>query len=415
MRARLLRLIAPGELRAQRRPPVDAATLAESAAIVEAVRAGGAEAVFEFARRFGDLEPGQPALIGRAALQAALDSLPRETRRLLEACAERVRAFAGAQLASSVDFEVSLPGGSAGARRIPIERVGCYAPGGRFPLPSSVLMTAVPARSAGVSEVWVASPRPAPATLAAAALAGADAFLALGGAHALAALAFGVFGPEVDLLCGPGNRWVTAAKKYLYGEVGIDMLAGPSELVVIADAGANPVWVAADLLAQAEHDEQARAILISPCEALIAAVEVELERQLESLPTAATARRALAASFALRTDDLVQAGAAADCLAPEHLSLAVRAPQSVPVQHYGALFLGDASAEALGDYGAGPNHVLPTGGGARFSAGLSVQTFLRAPTWLRLDRPVALAREAAALARVEGLEGHARSADLRRF
>ncbi|HBP22919.1 MAG TPA: histidinol dehydrogenase, partial [Planctomycetes bacterium] len=263
-------------------------------------------------------------------------------------------------------------------------------------------------------------PRPTQVTLAAAAVAGADALLAVGGAQAIAALAYGAGPvPPCDVVVGPGNRWVTAAKQLVAGVVRIDMLAGPSELVVIADGGADPETVAADLLAQAEHDPDARPIVLSPSGELLERVDEALARQLETLPTADTALPACREQgAAILCADLEEACAVSDRLAPEHLQLHLANPAEARrrLRHYGALFLGRAGAEVLGDYGAGPNHVLPTGGTARSSGGLSVFTFLRVRTWLHLDDLAAaapLARDAADLARLEGLEGHARAAEAR--
>ena len=281
-------------------------------------------------------------------------------------------------------------------------------------------MTAVTARAAGVREVWVASPHPTQITLAAAAVAGADGLLAVGGAHAIAALAYGVGGPPpCDVVVGPGNQWVTAAKKLVAGDVGIDMLAGPSELVVLADVSADPGVVAADLLAQAEHDPDALPVLVTTDTAHADAVDTELENQLAGLPTRDIAGAALANGFAVIADTLGEALAVCDRLAPEHLQILTRDPEEVArrANHYGGLFIGGASAEVFGDYGIGPNHTLPTGGVARFKGGLSVFDFLRIRTWLRMsDGPdaAAAARDAAALARLEGLEAHARAAE-RRF
>jgi phosphoribosyl-ATP pyrophosphohydrolase/phosphoribosyl-AMP cyclohydrolase/histidinol dehydrogenase len=277
-------------------------------------------------------------------------------------------------------------------------------------------MTAAVARVAGVSGVVVASPRPAPVTLAAAHVAGADALLAVGGAQAVAALAYGVSGLDpVDVIVGPGNRWVTAAKQLVSGLVGIDMLAGPSELLVLADESADPAVVAADLLAQAEHDTDALPILVTPHEPLIGAVEREIEAQLFTLPTAPTAREALRRGFAVLVGSLDEALPLVDLLAPEHLELELaNAAEIAPrIRNAGAIFVGSHAAEVLGDYGAGPNHVLPTGTTARYTGGLSVLTFLRMRTWLRIDQPEQarqVVEDAVALARLEGLEGHARSA-----
>ena len=278
-------------------------------------------------------------------------------------------------------------------------------------------MTAVTARTAGVHEVWVASPKPTPVTLAAAAVAGADAVLAVGGAQAIAALAFGTETIEpVDVIVGPGNRWVTAAKQLVAGQVGIDMLAGPSELLVLADGHADPATIAADLLAQAEHDADAMPVLVTTAPELVDAVEAALTRQLEGLPTRSVAEPALQRGYAVVCGSLERAVAVCDALAPEHLQLSVTRPAELlpRLRHYGAAFLGEGSAEVLGDYGAGPNHVLPTAGGARFGGGLSVLDFSRVRTWMTLDgSPEALVRDAAALARLEGLEGHARAAERR--
>jgi histidinol dehydrogenase len=388
--------------------------------IVNDVRAGGEPALRRHAERLGDVEPDGRLFYDRDALLAALDALDTEARERLERVASRVRVFAEAQRAAILDVEIPVPGGAAGHRVTPVERAGCYAPGGRYPLPSSVLMTAVTARAAGVETVWVASPRPQPITLAAAAVAGADGLLAAGGAQAIAALAFGAGPlPAGDVVVGPGNVYVTAAKQLVAGRVGIDMLAGPSELVILADASGDPALIAADLLAQAEHDDDAVPILVTTVPSLITAVERELARQLETLPTAATARLALKNGGYFLAASREESIRACDRLAPEHLELHLADADAVAdrFRHFGALFIGAASGEVLGDYGAGPNHTLPTGGTARYAAGLSVMTFLRLQTWLRIDDPLAaapLAEDAAWFGRAEGLEAHARSAEMRR-
>jgi phosphoribosyl-ATP pyrophosphohydrolase/phosphoribosyl-AMP cyclohydrolase/histidinol dehydrogenase len=406
------------DLEAAGRRPLDPAVLQSAAAIVEDVRARGEVALRAHAERLGDLEPGSLLVHNRAALAAAFALESRATRSLLVRTARRIREFARAQRGALVPLDIAVPGGHAGHTVDAVERAGCYAPGGRFPLPSSVLMTAVTARAAGVREVWVASPRPSRIVLAAAHVAGADALVAVGGAQAIAALAYGAGPvPPCDVVVGPGNSWVTAAKSLVAGHVVIDMLAGPSELVVLADESADPALVAADLLAQAEHDPEALPILISLDRSLPGRVERELAGQLAALPGADVARAALAHGFFLVARDETEAIAACNAIAPEHVELMVRAPRRVlrRLSHYGAAFLGRNSAEVFGDYGAGPNHVLPTGGASRGCGGLSVLTFLRVRTWLRLDvaRAPALARDTAALARLEGLEGHARAADLR--
>jgi len=397
----------------------DAKTLAAAARIVEAVRTRGEVALRKHAERFGDVLPGAPLYHDRSDLAQARAGLAPDDRARLERVAARIRAFAVAQRSALGPVRVPVPGGVAEHRIAPIERAGCYAPGGRHPLPSSVLMTTVTARVAGVRDVWVASPRPQPLTLAAAAVAGADGVLAAGGAQAIAALAYGA-GPIAprDVIVGPGNRYVAAAKRLVSGAVAIDMLAGPSELTIFADGSADPATVAADLLAQAEHDPDAVPMLVTVDAALVERVERELACQLGDLPTADVARAALAHGGAVVVESTDDGIAACDAIAPEHLQLELRDADAVAprLAHYGALFVGAGSAEVLGDYGAGPNHVLPTGGTARFSGGLSVYTFLRVRTWLRIADCAAarsVVEDAVWLGRAEGLEAHARAAERR--
>jgi len=417
--APLLRRIRSDELEAQGRDPVDSEALAAAGEIIDEVRRGGFEALVAVGRRFGDLAEGEAAVLSRDVLAAAAEALPAGQRALLERCATRIRAFAEAQRGCLGELRADVQGGQAGHQVAPVQRAGCYAPGGRYPLPSSVLMTVVTARAAGVEEVWVASPKPTEITKAAAYIAGADALLAVGGAQAIAGFAYGVGPlPACDVIVGPGNRFVTAAKKLVSGRVAIDMLAGPSELVIVADASADPGTVAADLLAQAEHDPEALPILISLAPELLPAVEEQLVQQLGELPTAEVAGAALRNGYVLLAADLGEAAELCDRIAPEHLELLVAEPKALAqrVQHYGGLFVGSAAAEVLGDYGVGPNHVLPTGGTARSTGGLSVFTFLRIRTWLELEpgpELAALVEDAAELARLEGLEGHARSAERR--
>ena len=419
MSARLLRHRSVAELVSRRGDAVGPEALAVAAPIVEAVRARGESALREYAEQFGDVPAGGPLFIETATLDRALAGLAAGDRARLERVAARIRTFAEAQKRALGPVSITVPGGTAGHWIAPLERAGCYAPGGRYPLPSSVLMTAVTARTAGVKEIWVASPRPGPMTLAAAAIAGADGVLAAGGAHAIAALAFGA-GPvsACDVVVGPGNRYVTAAKQLVGSRVAIDMLAGPTELVIFADATASPTTIAADLLAQAEHDPDAVPILVSLDPTLTDRVEAELARQLAVLPTAPVARAALLNGGVVVVGSIEDGVAACNALAPEHLELLFDSPAAVAprLAHYGALFIGAGSAEVLGDYGAGPNHVLPTGRTARSRGGLSVHTFLRVRTWLRIDDRAAarpLVEDAAWFGRVEGLEAHARSAERR--
>lgn len=418
---RLLKIISSQDVAPLRRDPVDPATLSKAAELVSAVQAGGLEALRDLSLRFGDLaDEESPLFYGKEALKEALDSLDENRRAILERTAARIDAFARAQRDCIKELEMPIPGGKAGHRIIPVERAGCYAPGGRFPLPSSVLMTAVTARAAGVKEVYLASPKPTKETLAAAAIAGVDGVLAAGGAQAIAALAYGVEGlPPCDAVVGPGNRWVTAAKQLVSGFVRIDMLAGPSELVILADKSAKPGVVAADLLAQAEHDVDALPVLVTTSEELLASLEEELGRQLDSLSTHETAREALRNGYAVLVDSLEEGVEICNRLAPEHLEVLTENADEVSkgLVHFGGLFIGENAAEVLGDYGAGPNHTLPTGGTARSQAGLSVFNFLRVATWMRIDNRAEaqdLIEDAVGLGEMEGLEGHAKSAAARR-
>jgi phosphoribosyl-ATP pyrophosphohydrolase/phosphoribosyl-AMP cyclohydrolase/histidinol dehydrogenase len=423
-----LRTIDARDVPRRRNRALDPEALSRAAEIVGDVRERGEPALREYAARLDGVGPGQPLVLDRAALQAAGEALPNESRGLLARTADRIRRFAEAQRACLTELRLEIPGGAAGHTLHPVEAAGCYVPGGRYPLVSTMLMTVVTARTAGVTRVWAASPAPSPMMAAAASIAGADALLTVGGAHAIAALAYGIApASPCDVIVGPGNRWVTAAKQVVSADVRIDMLAGPSELLILADDSADPRVVAADLLAQAEHDPDACPMLIALSAPLIDAVNGELARQLESLPTRATAAAALGNGFVVLARDPAEAIALCHRIAPEHLETHFRdADEIAPkLRGCGCLFIGPHSAEVLGDYGAGPNHTLPTGGTARFASGLSVFHFLRSQTWLRCDQPsdasalpgaaAGLLDDAIALARLEGLEAHARSAEARRL
>lgn len=418
----ILRTIAPDQVPPPKRGVALASEALDAARrVIDDVQSRGWTAVVEWSRRLGDVAEGaEPRLYDRAALRRSLDQIDSGDHAVLERAAARIEAFARAQRDGIREITCPIPGGEAGHWLAPVASAGCYAPGGRFPLPSSVLMTATAARVAGVERVVVASPKPTPHTLAAAAVAGADLLVAFGGAQAIAAMALGAGDvPACDVIVGPGNRYVTAAKQLLAGVVGIDMLAGPSEVLVIADDSADARLIAADLLAQAEHDPDARAVVVTTSPALIDAVNGQLAVQLADLPTAPIARHALADnSFAVACDTIDRAIEVASIVAPEHLEVMTRDASEVArrVRHFGAAFVGPWSAEVLGDYGAGPNHVLPTAAAARFSAGLSVLTFLRPRTWMRVDDPRAaggLYADASHFARLEGLEAHARAAEAR--
>jgi len=394
---------------------VSKVALARATEIVAAVREKGDSAVLEYAQQFDELRDGRH-LFQASDCHEALTRIGAETRALLERCAERVASFAAAQRDALTDVEHGIPGGAAGHRIIPLERAGCYVPGGRYPLVSSLLMSVVTARAAGVAQIWVATPRPSDEMLAAAAIAGATGVIGVGGAHGIAALAFGFAGvPGVDCIVGPGNSYVTAAKLIVSSQLRIDMLAGPSELLVIADETASPMLVAADLLAQAEHDIEAVPVLITTTRAIADAVDREIGKQLTELSSAETSKASLRNGFVTVVPTLVDAARIANTIAPEHLQLSCAESTKVAplFTNYGGLFIGEGSAEVLGDYCAGPNHVLPTGGTGRFRCGLSVLDFIKVATWLRIDSPAqaaSLYADAAALATIEGLPGHKRAA-----
>lgn len=393
---------------------LDAQTLAQSQAIVDGVRKGGESAIRTFAAQFNERTADQPIVIERGEMEAASKRIDAADLALLKRVAKRIGDFAQAQLDSVSALSTPVPGGLAGHTIEPIQNAGCYAPAGRFALPSTVLMTAVTAKVAGCEHVVVASPNPSDVILAAAYIAGADQVLAIGGAHAIAAMAYGFEGvTRRDLVAGPGNRWVTAAKKIVSGDCGIDMLAGPSELALVADGTADPATIAADLLAQAEHDVDARPFLILTDDSIADSVDDQLTQQLAELPTGEVAKQSLENNGAMVICDSVEeAIAVCNRLAPEHLELHLSDAESVAprICHAGCVFIGHQSAEVFGDYGVGPNHTLPTAGTARFSAGLNVFTFLRIRTWLKLDQATdELVADTARLAEIEGLIGHQRS------
>lgn len=420
MSASPLEIVGAAEALSRAPEPLDPDAERAAREIVDDVARRGEAAVAEHAARLGDVAPGGALYVDRARLDRALADVDAADRALLERTVERVSRFAEAQRRALADVDVAIPGGRAGHTVTPVRAAGCYAPGGRYPLPSSVIMTAATARAAGVATVWVASPRPSAVTLAAAAACGADGLLAVGGAQAIAALAFGCGPvPACDVVAGPGNRFVTAAKLAVSRRCRIDLLAGPSELLVVADDRADPELVAADLLAQAEHDPGAVPMLVSDSATLVERVNAALLRQLGRLATAEVARAALRNGFAAVVDGLDAALALASRIAPEHLELAVADPGAAAARcgDCGGLFVGALSAEIVGDYGAGPNHTLPTGGTARSRGGLSVLDFLKVRTWIALDDRTAAAglfADAERLAEIEGLAGHAAAARLRR-
>lgn len=399
----------------------DEETYLSTRAVVGDVKKRGKDAVVELALKYKEIEAGSESnlILSRQQLKEAYDALDEKSRGVLDRVASRIRQFALEQRKALSPLSVSVCGGKTGHSLIPMASAGCYAPGGRYPLPSSVLMTAITAQVAGVGRIVVASPKPNLIVRAAAFVSGATCLLAAGGAHAIAAMAYGIQGLEpVDVIVGPGNRYVTAAKSIVSTFVKIDALAGPSECLVVADDTADANTIAADLLAQAEHDDDARAILVSTSQTLLPKVEAALQKQLETLPSAPTARNALKNSFAVIVSSIEEAIKVVDNIAPEHLELHFENANKYAdsFSNAGAVFIGHHSAEVFGDYGFGPNHVLPTLGSARYSSGLSVFTFLRTRTWIEithLEAAQPAIQDAIDMARMEGLEGHARAAEQR--
>ena len=403
---------------------LDPAVEAAAAQILEAVRTRGDAALLELTARFDRWNPRHASdlEVRMEDARAALAALAPPVRTALETAAARIRVHHERQRQESWRTR-EADGTELGQRITPLDRVGLYVPGGKAAYPSSVLMSAVAAKVAGVPELVMVTPTPDGAingpVLAAAALAGVDRIFRVGGAQAVGALAYGTATiPAVDKIVGPGNAYVAAAKRRVFGRVGIDMVAGPSEVLVIADSSAKADWVAMDLFSQAEHDEVAQAILLTPDAQLIERVAASMRRQVQSLPRRAIVEASLAARGALvRVRSLEEACDIANRIAPEHLELAVADPESLlpRIRHAGAIFLGHHASESLGDYCAGPNHVLPTSRTARFSSPLGVYDFQKRSSIVAVTAAGArsLGPVAATLARAEGLEAHALSAELR--
>ncbi|MEA1831113.1 histidinol dehydrogenase [Methylobacterium durans] len=393
--------------------------------IIAGVIAGGDAALVDYTRRFDRLGEDFSAArlaVTAAEVDAALDACPAEALDALRLAAERIEAFHRGQVPGDHSATDAL-GVTAGWRWTALESVGLYVPGGTASYPSSVLMNAIPARVAGVPRIVMVVPTPDgqlnPLVLAAARISGVDEIYRVGGAQAVAALAYGTetIAPVAKIV-GPGNAWVAAAKRRVFGQVGIDMIAGPSEVLILADGHANPDWIAADLLAQAEHDTAAQAILITDSADLAEAAEAAVERALATLPRAEIARASWRDYGAIiRVRDFDEAVPLVDQLAPEHLEIETAEAEALAakVRNAGAIFLGSHTPEAIGDYVGGPNHVLPTARSARFSSGLGVLDFMKRTTILRCDPHAlrAIGPAAIALGRSEGLEGHARSVAIR--
>jgi histidinol dehydrogenase len=392
--------------------------------IVADVRKRGDDAVIEYTNRFDHchVSAANELEISKEKLKAAWENLPVEQAKALEQAAARIRAYAEKQTMDSWQY-TEADGTVLGQKVTPLDRVGLYVPGGKAAYPSSVLMNAIPAKVAGVPELIMVVPTPNGETnelvLAAAYLAGVDRAFAIGGAQAVAALAYGTQTiPAVAKIVGPGNIYVATAKKLVFGQVGIDMIAGPSEILIICDGKTNPEWIAMDLFSQAEHDEDAQSILISDDAAYLEAVETSINKLLPTMERAEIIRTSLTNRGALSlVSDLAQAADVANIIAPEHLELSVENPEKLceQIRHAGAIFMGRYTAEALGDYCAGPNHVLPTSSTARFSSPLGVYDFQKRSSLINCsaDGADTLGKVASILARGESLTAHARSAEYR--
>ena len=402
---------------------LDPELTATVSAILKNVRDNGVAALVEYTNRLDHRSAGPGDLeVADTTLQQALTTVPEDTLRALEHAAARIREYHRHQEGRSWSYR-DQDGSTLGQRITPLDRVGIYVPGGKAAYPSSVLMNAIPAKVAGVREIIMAVPAVNdeinPIVLAAAQVAGVDRVFSIGGAQAVAALAYGAGPvPAVDKIVGPGNRYVAAAKRLVFGIVGIDMIAGPSEVVIVADGSANPDWITMDMFAQAEHDEDARAILVTTDAGLPDRVETSINRHIGQMERAGIIRTSMENNGALiRAGNIEQACNIVNRLAPEHLELAVQDPDRylAGIRHAGAIFLGHFAPEAIGDYCAGPNHVLPTGRTARFSSPLGVYDFQKRSSLIECSAASAanLARTASVLATAEGLPAHARSAELR--
>jgi len=402
----------------------DEAIEAATARILAHVRSAGDEALLQYTRQFDKVDVDSVAglEIPRSEWLAALDSLPSAQRQALETAAERVRSYHHHQRQDSWSY-TEADGTRLGQQITPLDRVGLYVPGGKAAYPSSVLMNAIPAKVAGVAEVIMVTPTPGglrnPMVLAAAAIAGVDRIFAVGGAQAVGALAYGTATiSPVDKIVGPGNAYVAAAKRRVFGTVGIDMIAGPSEILVICDGNTPADWIAMDLFSQAEHDELAQAILLCPDAAYLDQVEQAIQKLLPTMPRAEIIATSLRDRGALiLVESLEQACALSNRIAPEHLEVSTEQPEQLlpQLRHAGAIFMGRYSSEALGDYCAGPNHVLPTSRTARFSSPLGVYDFQKRSSLIHVSAAGAqtLGRVAAELAQGEGLQAHAASASFR--
>jgi histidinol dehydrogenase len=388
--------------------------------IIEDVKNYGDKAVREYSLKFGDGEIENLELT-EDEIDYALNEIPDEILKSINKAAENIKKFAQAQLNSIKEIEININGSKLGHKIIPLKKTGAYVPGGNYPLPSSALMSVIPAKISGVQEVIVCSPKIKNVTVAACALAGADRIFRIGGVQAIAAMAYGTETiPAVNKITGPGNKYVTAAKKQVYGVCGIDFLAGPSEVLIIADETANPKFIAADMLAQAEHDSDARAYVLTTSEKIAQETVQQIDKFLKILDTSEIASKAISESLIILVENINQAVEISNKKAPEHLEICYnQAEKDInKYTNYGSLFIGNFSAEVFGDYCSGTNHVLPTNGVSRYSGGLSVFDFIKILTWQNISQKTAqetLSGVASVFAEAEGLFAHKLSADLRKY
>ena len=385
--------------------------------VIEEVRRNGDKAVRKYTAIFDKVEL-KDFKVSKREIREAYREAGRETVETIRKAATNIRRFAKTQLKNFQDFEYTENGVTVGQKIIPLERIGVYVPGGRYPLPSTALMCIIPAKVAGVREIIVCSPKIKPVTIVAVDLSGAGLIFKIGGVQAIAAMAYGTETiPKVDKIVGPGNIYVTTAKKEVFGDCGIDLLAGPSEILIIADNYANPKFVAADLLAQAEHDVNTKIFFVTNSKNLIKKVNDELKIQIKKLETKNIIKEAFKNKKVILVKNLEEAIKIANQIAPEHLALQVKNPKKYlnQLKNYGSLFLNSYSAVAFGDYCSGPNHVLPTDGTSRFTGGLSVKDFIKIQTYQYITKRGAkkLASIAKEFASFEGLDAHKKSVEIR--
>jgi len=385
--------------------------------IIEDVKNNGDAAIRYYTKRFDKISLNS-FLVTKQEAKQAYKQVGKETIKALKFAKKNIEFFAKQQLKQLKDFEVRNNGVILGQRVIPIEKIGVYVPGGNYTLPSTALMCIVPAKLAGVKEIIACSPKIKPETIVAADIAGADKIFKIGGAQAIAAMAYGTKQiPKADKIVGPGNVYVTAAKKAVYGVCGIDFLAGPSEVMIIADETANPEFIAADLLAQAEHDINAKTCLVATSRKLAKKVNEQIKIQLPRLKTKIIAELSLKNMNTIIVKNLNEAINIANEKSPEHLELQIKNPKNImrKLKNYGSLFIGENTAEVFGDYCSGTNHVLPTNGGARFTSGLSVRDFIKLQTYQKVELKgvKSLSNIAIQFSKIEGLEAHKKSVKIR--